>query len=322
MDKVISLVTGGAGFIGSNLCRELLRRGRRVICLDNFSTGKRRNIDGLLNNGDAGDFSLVEHDIREPFDIYCDEIYNLASAASPNQYQKDPIATFMTNTMGAKNVLDNAKRYNARVLQASTSEVYGDPLVKVQGESYFGNVNTVGPRACYDEGKRGAETLFHIYREMALNVRIARIFNTYGPLMDSDDGRVISNFICQALTGRDITIYGSGNQTRSFCYVDDTVSALILTLAQDNFGPVNIGRDQEVTIKEVADMVISMTKSNSKIVHLDKSKVNPKRLIDDPVMRRPLLERAKTLLGWESSTSLESGLLKTIEYFKGVLCVS
>lgn len=304
------LVTGGAGFIGSHLCKRLLEEGNKVICVDNFFTGRRANIKELEENAN---FSVIEHDIIDPFPMIneVDEIYNLACPASPVHYQSDPLATIKANTIGVINVLDFAREHNAKVLQASTSEVYGDPEVHPQPESYRGNVNPLGPRACYDEGKRVAETLFMDYhRKYGVDMRIVRIFNTYGPNMAENDGRVISNFIVQALNNEEITIYGDGSQTRSFQYVSDLIEGMIKLMNQNNvIGPVNIGNPNEFTIKELAEKIISMTGSKSNIVYKELP-------IDDPKQRKPVIDLAKEKLGWEPKVKLEEGLIKTIEYFK------
>ncbi|MGI6509946.1 MAG: UDP-glucuronic acid decarboxylase family protein [Erysipelotrichaceae bacterium] len=302
------LVTGGAGFIGSHLCKRLLQQGEKVICLDNLFTGTYDNIKSFLDNEN---FEFINADIINPIDLDVDEIYNLACPASPVNYQYDPIKTSKTSFSGALNVLELAKNAGARVLQASTSEIYGDPLIHPQTEDYRGNVNTIGPRACYDEGKRIAETLFFDYqRQYGVDIRVVRIFNTYGPNMLENDGRVVSNFIIQALKNVDITVYGDGSQTRSFCYVDDLVDGLIKMMEQDNFnGPVNLGNPVEMTINELAEMVIEKTGSESKIVYRDLP-------ADDPVKRKPAIQLAKKQLNWQPKVSLNEGLDKTIEYFK------
>ncbi|MGN1125367.1 MAG: UDP-glucuronic acid decarboxylase family protein [Candidatus Gastranaerophilaceae bacterium] len=304
------LVTGGAGFIGSHLCEKLLEQGNYVICLDNFFTGSKKNIEHLFGNKN---FEFIRHDIVEPILIEADEIFNLACPASPIHYQYNPIKTIKTSVLGVTNMLGLAKRAKAKILQASTSEVYGDPLMHPQKEEYWGNVNTIGIRSCYDEGKRVAETLMMDYhRQHNVDIKIIRIFNTYGPRMAENDGRVVSNFIVQALNGQDITIYGDGSQTRSFCYIDDLVRGMISLMNKDNFhGPVNVGNDGEFTIKELAEKVIELTNSNSKIIY----KQLPS---DDPVKRRPDLSLAKKELGYEPTVKLEEGLIKTIEYFKGI----
>jgi UDP-glucuronate decarboxylase len=302
------LVTGGAGFLGSHLCERLLARGDEVICLDNLFTGRRFNITPLLEHSN---FEFLRHDVVDPFKLEVDQIYNLACPASPVHYQHNPIKTVKTSVMGAINCLGLAKRIRARVFQASTSEVYGDPDVHPQTEDYRGNVNPIGPRACYDEGKRCAETLFFDYhRQNEVDVRVVRIFNTYGPRMLPDDGRVVSNFIVQALRGDDITVYGDGNQTRSFCYVDDLVHAFLLMMDQDGFiGPVNLGNTHEFTILELANQVIELTGSSSKIVREPLPQ-------DDPLQRKPDISLAREKLGWEPKISLKEGLARTIEYFK------
>ena len=306
------LVTGGAGFIGSHLCEKLLKEGNEVICLDNFFTGTKNNIIHLIENPY---FEIIRHDIEEPILLEVDEIYNLASPASPIHYQKDPVKTVRTNVMGAINVLDIAKRCGAKILQASTSEVYGDPKIHPQIEEYRGNVNPIGPRACYDEGKRCAETLFFdYYREYHVDIKVVRIFNTYGPKMAIHDGRVVSNFIIQALQNQDITIYGNGNQTRSFCYVDDLVNGLIKMMNSNQHGPINIGNHNEFTILELAKIIIKFTNSKSKIIF----KSLPQ---DDPKQRQPDISKAKKYLNWEPKIKLEEGLKKTIKYFKEKLNV-
>ena len=304
------LVTGGAGFIGSHLCKKLLEQGNKVICLDNLFTGSKKNIEIFLADKN---FKFIEHDIIEPFfsEEKIDQVYNLACPASPVHYQFNAIRTIKANTIGVINMLGLAKLRGSRILQASTSEVYGDPAEHPQKESYFGNVNTVGPRACYDEGKRVAETLFFdYYRKWGLEIRVARIFNTYGENMAANDGRVISNFITQALADKDITIYGDGGQTRSFCYVSDLVDGLIKLMNKENFtGPVNLGNPVELTVKEIAEKIISLTGSKSKIAY----KPLPK---DDPKKRRPDTTLAQEKLNWQPEVKLEDGLKKTIEYFR------
>ena len=301
------LITGGAGFIGSHLCKRLLNEGIFVICLDNFFTGRKRNIENLLPNPN---FELVEHDIIEPIDIRVDEIYNLACPASPPHYQYDPIKTIKTSVIGIINMLELAEKYNAKILQASTSEVYGDPLVHPQVETYWGNVNPIGIRSCYDEGKRCAETLVSDYhRQFGLDTKIVRIFNTYGPNMAQDDGRVVSNFIIQALKNEDITIYGDGTQTRSFCYVDDLVEGFIKMMNSEITGPVNLGNPSERTIEDFAKLITKLTKSKSKIVY----KPLPS---DDPTKRRPDITLAKKVLNWQPEIDIKTGLEKTIEYFR------
>lgn len=305
------LITGGAGFIGSHLSEKLLNEGNHVICLDNFFTGSRKNIEHLMDNKE---FELIRHDIVEPILIEVDEIYNLACPASPVHYQYNAIKTIKTSVLGVTNMLGLAKRAKAKILQASTSEVYGDPLVHPQREDYWGNVNTIGVRSCYDEGKRVAETLMMDYhRQHNVDIKIIRIFNTYGPRMAENDGRVVSNFIVQALKGQDITIYGDGSQTRSFCYVDDLVRGMTALMNKEGFmGPVNVGNDGEYTIKELAEMIIELTNSKSKIVY----KPLPS---DDPCKRRPDLTLARKELGYEPKVHVKDGLEKTIEYFAGVI---
>lgn len=304
------LVTGGAGFIGSNLCDRLIKDGNDVICLDNYFTGSKDNIRHLIGNDH---FELIRHDVTEPYLAEVDEIYNLACPASPPHYQYDPIKTIRTSVMGAINVLDLAQACRAKVLQASTSEVYGDPAVHPQVESYWGNVNPIGIRSCYDEGKRCAETLFMDYhRQNNVRIKLIRIFNTYGPRMNPEDGRVVSNFIMQALRGEDITIYGTGMQTRSFQYVDDLVEAMVRMMATDDSftGPVNTGNPGEFTMLELAEKVIELTGSKSRIVFRPLPG-------DDPKQRKPDITLAKEKLGgWEPKVQLEEGLIKTIEYFK------
>ena len=305
------LVTGGAGFIGSHLCERLLKDGNNVICMDNYFTGCKQNIVHLLNNPY---FELVRHDVTFPYYVEVDEIYNLACPASPIHYQFDPVSTTKTSVIGAINMLGLAKRTKASILQASTSEVYGDPAVHPQEESYWGNVNPIGLRSCYDEGKRCAETLFMDYhRQNKLDVKIIRIFKTYGPRMRPDDGRVVSNFIMQALKGEDITIYGDGMQTRSFQYVDDLVEGMVRMMATENFtGPVNLGNPGEFTMIELAEIILKMTNSKSKIVF----KPLPS---DDPKQRKPDISLAKEKLnGWEPTIRLEEGLVETIKYFKSL----
>jgi UDP-glucuronate decarboxylase len=306
------LVTGGAGFLGSHLCRRLLEQGASVICLDNFFTGARRNIEPLLDNKH---FELMRHDVTFPLYVEVDQIFNLACPASPIHYQHDPVQTTKTSVHGAINMLGLAKRLKARILQASTSEVYGDPEVHPQDESYWGRVNPIGPRSCYDEGKRCAETLFFDYRRQHnLRIKVARIFNTYGPHMHPNDGRVVSNFIVQALLGRDITVYGDGSQTRSFCYVDDLIDGLIRLMgtAEDVTGPVNLGNPHEFTILQLAAMVVELTGSRSHIVHRPRPQ-------DDPRQRSPDIAQAQRLLGWAPQTPLKAGLIRTIEYFDSLL---
>ena len=305
------MVTGGAGFLGSHLCEKLLKYGHDVICADNLFTGSKENILHLMDNPY---FEFLRHDITFPLFIEVDEIYNLACPASPVHYQYDPVQTTKTSVHGAINMLGLAKRTKAKILQASTSEVYGDPAVHPQTEDYWGNVNPVGPRSCYDEGKRCAETLFFdYYREHKLRIKVARIFNTYGPRMHPNDGRVVSNFIVQALQNENITIYGDGSQTRSFCYVDNLIDGLIkLMESGDDFtGPVNIGNPNEFTIKELAEKIIEMTQSTSKLIY----KSLPE---NDPVRRQPDITLAKKILGWEPSIELEEGLTHTINYFSDI----
>jgi UDP-glucuronate decarboxylase len=306
------LVTGGAGFIGSHLCERLLRDGSEVLCMDNFYTGTRHNVHHLLSHSR---FELMRHDVCFPLYVEVDEIYNLACPASPVHYQFDPVQTTKTSVHGAINMLGLAKRVKARILQASTSEVYGDPAVHPQTEDYWGNVNPIGPRSCYDEGKRCAETLFFDYRRQHnLPIKVARIFNTYGPRMHPDDGRVVSNFIVQALKNLDITIYGDGSQTRAFCYVDDLVDGLVRLMATpvEVTGPVNLGNPGEFTILQLAELVKELIGSSSRIVQ----KPLP---TDDPRQRRPDISNAGKLLGWKPTVQLQDGLLKTIEYFERLL---
>lgn len=306
------LVTGGAGFLGSHLCERLLKEGNEVIALDNYFTGHKENIYHLM---DYKSFEIVRHDVTMPYFAEVDEIYNLACPASPVHYQYNPIKTIKTSVMGAINMLGLGKRVKAKVFQASTSEVYGDPHVHPQTEDYWGNVNPIGPRACYDEGKRSAETLFTSYHEQnGLEIRIARIFNTYGPRMDMNDGRVVSNFIVQALKGEDITVYGKGNQTRSFCYVDDLIDGFIrlMNYSEDYPLPVNLGNPSEFTILELADKVIDLTGSKSKLIYSPLPQ-------DDPMQRKPNIERAQKLLDWQPTIDLEQGLIHTINYFENKL---
>jgi UDP-glucuronate decarboxylase len=301
------LVTGGAGFLGSHLCERLVGEGHEVLCVDNFFTGRRNNVAHLIANPR---FELMRHDVTFPLYVEVDQIYNLACPASPIHYQFDPVQTTKTSVHGAINMLGLAKRTRARILQASTSEVYGDPTVHPQTEDYRGNVNPIGPRACYDEGKRCAETLFFdYYRQHKTEIRVMRIFNTYGPRMHPNDGRVVSNFIVQALKGEPITIYGEGSQTRSFCYVDDLIEGMVRLMNQDQItGPVNIGNPRELTIRELAEMVIKKTGAKSQLV----KKPLPE---DDPLQRQPNITLAKSALGWEPKIPLEQGLEKTIAYF-------
>lgn len=305
------LVTGGAGFLGSHLCERLLNEGNEVICMDNFFTGRKRNVLHLIDNPN---FELVRHDVIEPFKFEVDQIYNLACPASPPHYQHNPIKTTKTSVMGAINCLGLAKRVGARVFQASTSEVYGDPEVHPQPESYRGCVNPIGIRACYDEGKRCAETLFFDYhRQNQVDIRVVRIFNTYGPRMLPDDGRVVSNFIVQALQGKDLTIYGDGTQTRSFCYVDDLIEGFVRLMNHPSqTGPVNIGNPGEFTMLELAEMVLKKVGGPSKVTHLPLPG-------DDPRQRRPDISLAEADLGWKPKVALEDGLDPTIEYFRKLL---
>jgi len=306
------LVTGGAGFLGSHLCERLLNEGNEVICMDNFFTGSKKNVVHLLDNPF---FELVRHDVTMPYFVEVDQIYNLACPASPVHYQHNPIKTIKTSVMGAINMLGLAKRIGGRILQASTSEIYGDPAVHPQTEGYWGNVNTWGPRSCYDEGKRSAETLFMDYHiQNNVDIKVIRIFNTYGPRMHPNDGRVVSNFIVQALRGDDITIYGDGLQTRSFQYVDDLIEAMLRMMnSREGFtGPVNTGNPYEYTMLELAEKIIELTGAKSKIVHLDAP-------TDDPTRRQPDISLAKKELGWEPKIQLEEGLRKTIDYFKQIV---
>lgn len=306
------LVTGGSGFLGSHLCERLLNEGSEVLCVDNFYTGRKVNIVHLMKNAY---FEVMRHDICFPLYVEVDEIYNLACPASPVHYQFDPVQTTKTSVNGSINMLGLAKRVKAKILQASTSEVYGDPIVHPQTEAYWGNVNPIGLRSCYDEGKRCAETLFFdYYRQHRLKIKVARIFNTYGPRMHPNDGRVVSNFIVQALKGEDITVYGDGQQTRSFCYVDELIDGMIrLMNSSDDFtGPVNLGNPVEFTIRELANKVIKLTGSRSKIIF------NPLPQ-DDPMQRRPDISLAKEMLIWQPKTELEDGLVKTINYFKSII---
>jgi Nucleoside-diphosphate-sugar epimerases len=306
------LVTGGAGFIGSHLCHSLIAKGNQVICLDNYLTGTKGNVASLLSHSR---FELVQHDVVLPMNFEVDEIYNLACPASPVHYQNDPVKTVQTSVLGAINVLELARRVKAKVLQASTSEIYGDPLEHPQRETYWGNVNSIGVRSCYDEGKRCAETLFMDYsRQYGVEIKIVRIFNTYGPNMHPNDGRVVSNFIVQALKGNDITVFGDGRQTRSFCYVDDLVAGLIPMMESEReiTGPINLGNPGEFTILELAQKVIEMVGSKSNIVF----KALPQ---DDPRQRKPDISAARETLGWSPTVRLDDGLRQTIDYFKGVL---
>jgi UDP-glucuronate decarboxylase len=306
------LITGGAGFIGTNLTKKLLARNHEVLCADNFYTGTKENIKPFMDNHN---YEFLRHDICFPLYVEVDEIYNLACPASPIHYQFDPVQTTKVSVLGGINMLGLAKRLKVPILQASTSEIYGNPAVHPQEESYHGNVNTIGPRSCYDEGKRCAETLFFDYkRQHNLNIKVVRIFNTYGPHMHINDGRVVSNFIVQALMDEDITIYGDGNQTRSFCFVDDLVDGLIkmMNTPAETTGPVNLGMPEETTIKELAETIIRMTGSKSRLKYLPLPQ-------DDPVRRKPDITKARDILDWSPSVKLENGLTKTIEYFAGLL---
>jgi len=306
------VVTGGAGFLGSHLCERLLSEGAEVICLDNFFTGPRRNIEHLLEHKR---FELIRHDVTFPIYLEIDEIYNLACPASPIHYQHDPVQTTKTSVHGAINMLGLAKRVKAKILQASTSEVYGDPNVHPQTEEYWGHVNPIGPRSCYDEGKRCAETLFFDYwRQHEMKIKVARIFNTYGPRMHPNDGRVVSNFIIQALLGRDITIYGDGSQTRSFCYVDDLIDGLVRLMNSPDqvTGPINLGNPVEFSMLQLADEVLALTGSRSRVVHRPLPQ-------DDPRQRQPDISKAQELLDWRPAIRLKEGLGKTIEYFENLL---
>ncbi|MEQ8557998.1 MAG: SDR family oxidoreductase [Henriciella sp.] len=309
------LVTGGAGFIGSFLCARLLEEGAEVLCVDNFFTGTRTNVAHLMDNPR---FELMRHDVTFPLFVEVDQIYNLACPASPVHYQFDPVQTTKTSVHGAINVLGLAKRTKAKILQASTSEVYGDPEIHPQTEDYWGHVNPIGPRSCYDEGKRCAETLFFDYhRQHGMEIKVARIFNTYGPRMHPNDGRVVSNFIMQALRGEDITLYGDGQQTRSFCYVDDLVDGLVrlMNTGPETTGPINLGNPGEFTIKELAELVIELTGAQSQLVH----KPLPQ---DDPRQRQPDITRAKRALDWEPTVRLRDGLQKTVDYFKELIAAA
>ena len=307
------LVTGGAGFLGSHLCDRLIEQGHQVKCLDSFFTGNERNVAGLIDNPA---FTLIKHDVVDPIHIESlDEIYNLACPASPVHYQYDPIHTMKTSVLGAINMLELARRTGAKVFQASTSEVYGDPSVHPQPEEYWGNVNTIGIRSCYDEGKRAAETLFFDYqRTYKLKIKVVRIFNTYGPRMTADDGRVVSNFIVQALRGQDLTIYGDGSQTRSFCYADDLVAGFMALMNSDDslVGPINMGNPGEFTMIELAEKVLRLTGSSSKLINLPLPQ-------DDPKQRKPDITKARQLLNWEPTVALEPGLARTIAYFRKAL---
>jgi UDP-glucuronate decarboxylase len=306
------LVSGGAGFLGSHLCERLLERGDEVLCVDNFFSSTRQNVAHLLDNHRM---ELLRHDVTFPLYVESDEIFNLACPASPVHYQFDPVQTTKTNVIGAINMLGLAKRLKVKILQASTSEVYGDPIVHPQTEEYWGNVNTIGRRSCYDEGKRCAETLFFDYRRQhKIPIKVVRIFNTYGPRMHPNDGRVVSNFIVQALQGHDITIFGDGSQTRSFCYVDDLIDGMLrmMNTPPEVTGPINIGNPGEFTIRELAELVIELTASKSKLIFEDLPS-------DDPRQRRPDISKAKAVLGWEPKTQLREGLIRTIAYFERML---
>ncbi len=306
------LVTGGAGFLGSFLCEKLLSQGNEVIALDNYFSGSKKNIEHLLDNHS---FEAIRHDVTQPIHLEVDEIYNFACPASPIHYQHNPVHTTKTCVMGAINMLELARNVKAKIIQASTSEIYGDPLIHPQREEYFGNVNTIGPRSCYDEGKRVAETLFFDYNQQYdVEIKIVRIFNTYGPRMSINDGRVISNFIVQALRGEDITIYGKGDQTRSFCYVDDLVDGIInfMNLDKNEKGPINLGNPGEFTILELAKKVLKLTNSKSKIVFRDLPQ-------NDPMQRQPVIEKAQQLIKFSPKINLEQGLIKTIEYFDNLI---
>jgi UDP-glucuronate decarboxylase len=312
LEQTRIMVTGGAGFLGSHLCERLIAAGHDVLCVDNFYTGRRRNVRTLLDNPA---FELMRHDVTFPLFVEVDQIYNLACPASPVHYQFDPVQTTKTSVHGAINMLGLAKRVRAKIFQASTSEVYGDPAVHPQTEDYWGNVNPIGIRSCYDEGKRCAETLFFDYwRQHKVRIKVARIFNTYGPRMHPNDGRVVSNFIMQALQNQDITIYGDGVQTRSFCYVDDLVEAFIRLMAtgDDVTGPINLGNPREFTIRQLAEMVIQLTGAKSKLINMPLPQ-------DDPRQRQPNIAQAKAVLDWAPVTPLENGLAKTIAYFDALL---
>ena len=306
------LITGGAGFIGSHLCKRLLQEGNDLICVDNYFTGSKENISGLFK---SPYFEVLRHDVCFPLYVEVDQIYNLACPASPIHYQHDPVQTTKTSVHGAINMLGLAKRINARILQASTSEIYGDPEIHPQKEMYWGNVNPIGPRSCYDEGKRCAETLFFDYqRQHKLDIKVVRIFNTYGPNMHPNDGRVVSNFIMQALKNQDITVYGDGQQTRSFCYIDDLVNGMIkmMTSSTKVIGPINLGNPVEYKIVDLAKIIIELTKSKSKVIKKDLP-------VDDPMRRKPDISMAKDLIDWEPTTDLKDGLEQTIDYFKSKL---
>ncbi len=312
MSKKKFLITGGAGFLGSHICEKLLNENYFIYCLDNLSTGNINNIDHLIQNPN---FEFIEQNINKKIDIKVDNILNFACPASPQHYQNDPVETVKTNVQGVLNLLELSKKNNSKILQASTSEVYGDPIQHPQKESYWGNVNPIGPRSCYDEGKRCAETLFFdFYRQYNLNIKVIRIFNTYGPRMNINDGRVVSNFIVQSLENKDITIYGNGNHTRSFCYVDDLIEGIISFFNYENHlvGPLNLGNPDEHSILSLAKNIIKLTNSKSKIIYLDLPD-------DDPKKRKPNITLAKEKLNWQPKTKLNTGLLKTIEYFKSIL---
>ena len=314
-DKKIILITGGAGFVGSHLCEKLINDNNIIYCLDNLVTGNKKNISNLINKKN---FKFIHHNINKSFDFKVDEIFNLACPASPQHYQSDPVETIRTNVQGVLNLLELSEKYQAKILQASTSEIYGDPLQHPQSENYWGNVNPIGIRSCYDEGKRCAETLFFdFYRQYNLDIKVIRIFNTYGPRMNIKDGRVVSNFVVQALKNENITIYGKGNHTRSFCYVDDLIEGMVKFFYTDNnlTGPINIGNPREYSILELAKIIINLTNSNSKIVY--ESLPN-----DDPKKRKPNIENAKQYLNWEPKITLDIGLKKTIKYFKNILLKS
>ena len=306
------LVSGGAGFLGSHLCDQLVAEGNQVTCLDNFFSGSEQNISHLLSQPN---FKLLNQDVTHPLTIEVDEIYNLACPASPQLYQRFPIETFKASILGSLNLLELAKSTGAKIFQASTSEVYGDPQVHPQPESYFGNVNPIGPRACYDEGKRGAETLFFDYhRQHQVDIKVMRIFNTYGPRMSATDGRVVSNLILQALQGRDLSVFGDGTQTRSFCFVDDTIDAMrqLMDTSKEVTGPINVGNPTECTILELAKLILELTGSKSKLAFVPAAE-------DDPLRRRPNIELAKSVIKWEPQISLQEGLVKTIAYFDAYL---
>ena len=312
IDRKLILVTGGAGFLGSHLCDRLLEDGHDVICVDNFFTGRKQNVEHLIGHPR---FELMRHDVTLPLYLEVDEVYNLACPASPVHYGHDPIQTTKTSVLGALNMLGLAKRLGCKILQASTSEVYGDPSVHPQTETYWGNVNPIGPRSCYDEGKRCAETLFFDYwRQHRLQIKVARIFNTYGPRTHPNDGRVVSSFIVQALLNQDITVFGDGEQTRSFCYVDDLIGGLIglMETGPEVLGPINLGNPAEVTMRQLADLVLDLTGSRSKIVHRPLPQ-------DDPRQRRPDISEAQRLLGWRPTITLKEGLTRTIPYFEELL---